>query len=874
MTLREQLQATLGTAYSVERELGGGGMSHVFLATDPALGRTVVIKVLPFETASISADRFKREVRLAASLQHPHIVSLISAGESNGLPFYVMPYVKGESLREHLLRSGELSVPETIRILRDVASALAYAHREGVVHRDIKPENIIESGGVAVVTDFGVSKAVGDASRVDEASLTSVGVALGTPAYMSPEQSVADPHVDQRSDIYAFGCVAYEMLTGASPFAGRPLPQVLAAHIQETPVSVASRRSATPPALAALVTRCLAKRPGDRPQSADELIAALDALSTPVTGSVPAAPRSPSRAGVVATVAVIAIIVVGGIWWTSHRGAPSFYSIGSVTRPIAVSSVPAWNPAISPDGKLVAFTAGAADAARIYVRQVDGDRPTMISGDLAAPVDHVHPQWSADGSRILFTAGNTAYVVAALGGSPKAVLQSKPIGTLTARWSPDGALLAYNDSDGVHVRSANGGADRLVARGSTLHDIAWSPNGALLAYSDGAELTFGNASASTISIVPAAGGAAHHVTDSIHVNASPAWAPDGRSILYVSTAGGAFDVWQQGLGRDGRANGAPNRLTTNLGVHAVSVSADGKSLAYDVVRSRGNIASVDLAAPASAQVQPITSGAQNIEAMRVSRDGKWLVFDSDKTGNVELYKVALAGSPEPVQLTNTPASEFWGTWSPDASEIAFHSARARHRAIFIIRADGGGEHQITSLPDDSYMGDWSPDGRSIAFMNRSPTKSDLYVITRDASGASAANGTWGAPRRVGGTPGSRSPRWSPDGSSILYIDAARSLMSLPLSGGAPRVVLDSAAVGARLDWLATNASSSTVIVAAGTQAARTFWSVPLDGRPAHKVFTTAASQASSNSEFDTDGRRLFVTIRSIESDVYIVDLKR
>src|SRR5262245_25681924 len=233
MDLRDQIQSTLGDGYTVERELGGGGMSRVFVAMESSLGRRIVVKVLPSDTvAQVSIDRFKREIKVAASLQHPHIVPLLTAGDAGGLPYFTMPFVKGESLRERLVKRGELSVKDAIHVLRDVAAALAYAHGEGVVHRDIKPENIMLSGGVAVVTDFGVAKAVDVAHSAagGKTELTSLGVALGTPAYMSPEQASADPHVDHRSDVYSFGCVAYEMLAGASPFAGRPMQQILAAH--------------------------------------------------------------------------------------------------------------------------------------------------------------------------------------------------------------------------------------------------------------------------------------------------------------------------------------------------------------------------------------------------------------------------------------------------------------------------------------------------------------------------------------------------------------------------------------------------------------------------------------------------------------------
>src|SRR6266511_132360 len=272
----ERLQAALGTAYRVEKELGGGGMSRVFVAEETRLARRVVIKVLPPDlAAAISVDRFNREIQLSASLQHPHIVPLLAAGGHEDLLYYTMPFVEGEALRTRLSREGELPVRDAVRILTDVAYALA----RGVVHRDIKPDNVLLSGHHAVVADFGVAKAVSQAKT--ESGLTSVGVALGTPAYMAPEQAAGDPNIDHRADIYAFGAMAYEMLTGRPPFAGLAPHQMLAAHVTEPVVPVTDRRPTLPPALAHLVMACLAKNPADRPQSANELLQALELMATP-----------------------------------------------------------------------------------------------------------------------------------------------------------------------------------------------------------------------------------------------------------------------------------------------------------------------------------------------------------------------------------------------------------------------------------------------------------------------------------------------------------------------------------------------------------------------------------------------------------------
>lgn len=281
MDLREQLQTTLRDTYTLQRELGGGGMSRVFLADELRLNRKVVVKVLaPELMQGLSAERFEREILLAASLQQANIVPVLNAGDSAGTPYFTMPYVDGQSLRARLA-GGPLPIAVATSILRDVARALAYAHERGVVHRDIKPDNVLLSRGTAMVTDFGIAKAIAaSATGPRGATLTQLGTALGTPAYMAPEQAAGDPHTDHRADIYAFGCMAYELLTGRPPFEAKTPQRLLAAHMSETPKPVTELRPDAPPALARLVAECLEKEPDARPQSADALLATLDTIST------------------------------------------------------------------------------------------------------------------------------------------------------------------------------------------------------------------------------------------------------------------------------------------------------------------------------------------------------------------------------------------------------------------------------------------------------------------------------------------------------------------------------------------------------------------------------------------------------------------
>jgi eukaryotic-like serine/threonine-protein kinase len=326
--LREQLQVHLGTSYTLERELGGGGMSRVFLAHEVRLGRTVVVKVLPPQMAAgVSVDRFEREIQLAAKLQHPHIVPLLTAGSAGDLLYYIMPHIEGESLRGRLMRDHELPVGETVRILHDVVDALAYAHAHGIVHRDIKPDNVLLSGKHALVTDFGVAKAVADSTG--KTALTSLGVALGTPAYMAPEQAAADPQVDHRADLYAVGTLAYEMLTGRPPFTGTSPQAVLAAQITRSPEPITNERASVPPALAALVMRCLEKKPADRLQAAEELLGQLEAVATPSGTEATIRRAQPVRVAALFIAASAGLLTV--VYWLMRGlGLPDWVFPGAV----------------------------------------------------------------------------------------------------------------------------------------------------------------------------------------------------------------------------------------------------------------------------------------------------------------------------------------------------------------------------------------------------------------------------------------------------------------------------------------------------------------------------------------------------------------
>ena len=313
----DRLKAALADRYRIERELGSGGMATVYLAQDLKHERQVAVKVLrPELAAALGPERFHQEIKIAANLHHPHILPLYDSGDADGFLYYVMPYEEGQSLRDKLAHEGELPIAEAVRILRDVVDALSHAHKQGVVHRDIKPDNVMLAERHALVTDFGVAKAVSEATGAHK--LTTEGVALGTPAYMSPEQAAADKHIDHRADIYAVGAVAYELLTGRPPFTGTTPQELLSAQVTQTPEPVTRYRELVPPALDQLVMKCLEKKAADRWQSAEELLPQLEALATPSggitpTGTRPVTARDMARPAMRIAVVVAAAVFVGTV---------------------------------------------------------------------------------------------------------------------------------------------------------------------------------------------------------------------------------------------------------------------------------------------------------------------------------------------------------------------------------------------------------------------------------------------------------------------------------------------------------------------------------------------------------------------------------
>jgi len=877
-----RLTKALASRYRLERELGAGGMATVYLAEDVRHHRKVAVKVLkPELAATLGAERFSKEIETVAGFQHPHILPLLDSGQVAGFLYYVMPYVEGESLRDRLARQGELPIHDAVKILVEVTDALAYAHARGVVHRDIKPDNVLLSGRHALVSDFGVAKAVSEAAGAQ--GVTTTGMAIGTPAYMAPEQAAADPHIDQRADIYALGVLGYELVAGRPPFIEKSTAEILAAQVTQEPVALAVRRPACSPALSQVIMKCLEKRPADRWQSADALLAELEPLATPSGGTTPTAARPIAGSSAGRRLArwlppaAAGLFVVAGVLLLARRQPPPV----QLGHRMQVTLDPGLeiDPALGPDGKLIAYVAGPVGGMRLYVRQLEGGTPIAVIRD--ARGWQRWPSWSPDGRRLLFSSQRGIEVVAALGGSPRLLVPASPE-TRPGTVAPDGGHFVFASGDSIYIGSLDDGTKRLVTISPDPHSFTWSPDGARIAFVSNnfrylEPLTLGNIAPSSVWTVAAAGGAPVRATDEQWFNASPVWTRDGRSLLYLSSRAGGRDIFQQALSRSGRPSGSPAQLTTGLSALTMGISADGTRLAYAQFTETSNVWSIDPPAGAAvsiAQAQPVTTGNQTIESFAVSNDGQWLAFDSNRGGVQQMYRMRLLGG-EPQQLTNDSGSVFFPSWSPDGREIAMHGFRGGRRQIFTVSADGGPLTQVTSGTDHR-IAIWSLDGRALGMGTDFGTATGRFEVASRGS-----DGHWSAPRALPVVLGQDTlrgadlgfPSWSPDGRFLACACQGRVVLG-PWAGGKVRVLVDAAGVSATtpLGWSADGRSlfylgldSSGVV--------RSVNGVSVTGGPPRVyVRFDDPTRPWHRYGFQVLGRKLYLTLGDLQSDIWVMDV--
>ena len=768
-----QLPELLGDRYRVGREIGRGGMALVFLAHDEKHGRDVAIKVIrPEFAASLGRTLFLREMAIVARLRHPNIVPLYDSGDEHGVLYFVMPYEEGPSLRERM-RTAQLPLPEAKRVLRDVARALAYAHSHGVMHRDVKPDNVMLSGGAAVVADFGIARAV----NVAQAEVPTLGTAhtgaIGTPAYMAPEQSDGDPNTDHRADIYAFGCMAYEMLAGRLPLEAQSTEALQEAHRTVVPRPLHDVRPDVELRLARLIDQCLEKQCAARPQSAAALLANLERDT--------AAPETPRvRFRTVAGLVTVALATTAAAIALSLRRTDSIPVIG-ISIPLAVDDGLQVEAAISPDGRRVAYAKGVPNHLRVAVRTIGNDSLHWLTTDTTAT--QLLPQWAPDNHRLVYLSRNSAYLASVTDGTPiRVATGTDSSGTIrSASWSSTGDSIAIVRNDSLLVQPIDGTRARFVGVGVQIHGCRWSPNARWIACVSGNWVAFepgplfGNDAPSAIVLYPSAGGVPVDLTADAYQNESPAWSADGSTLWMLSSRGGAIgDVYAVRISPNGRAVGE----FTRVGSSAESISLSSGRVAYSVQVQRANIWKIPVVGAdhrTLVDAKPFTTGNQLIEVARASSDGKWIVYDGNQTGNADLYRKATFGETVS-QLTDDAAPEYAGEISPDGKELAWHRFFGQERRLMVKSLDSTVVHGILPDSGDQENPRWSPDGRSIVAWSRRRTENVMFIVHRNAAGG------WLAPKWQLGN--ADSPVWSKDGRRIAFIRQDGSIATIDRDSGA------------------------------------------------------------------------------------------
>jgi Tol biopolymer transport system component len=641
--------------------------------------------------------------------------------------------------------------------------------------------------------------------------------------------------------------------------------------------------------------RCLEKTKEKRYQTAEELRADLEKIkegvpiverailnSRPVTSKEITVKLNVKKLLIPAAILMILLAVAGYFFL---RPGQEIYEI-KIGRTQRITNDPGLeiDAAISPDGKMVAYASGPIGKMALYVRQIAGGRPIPLTASI--PGNCRWPRWSPDGTQISFQSQGAILIVPALGGIPKKLDEPSPGQNIgSAAWSPDGKQicmigLGKLSNQGIWVRPLEGGEPAKIAEPYEPHSSAWSPDGSKIAFVSGnsgfvfARNSIGNLAPCSLWVVPKEGGNPVRVTDDKSLNVSPAWMPDGKHLLYVSNEKGGRDVYLASLDSSGKPAGPSTRLTTGINSHTITLSSAGDRLAYSEFTHTANIWSIGIPKdrPISiAEAKPVTTGNQTIEGIDVSPDGRWLIYDSNLSGNQDIYKMP-AGGGEPEQLTNDPADDFLPDWSPDGKEIVFYSFRTGNRDLFLMDADGGNVRQLTSDPAQERYPDLSPDGLQLVFYSDKTGRQELYLISRKSR-----DSNWQEPRQLT-FDGGLEAKWSPDGRFIAYTKGVTggALRVIPAEGGDPRTLVESKdpAVLPSPSYPRWSKDGRTVYYIAydGEQHA-SFWSVPISGgEPKLLVKFDDPMRQSTRAEFATDGERFYFTLAKYESDIWVADL--
>jgi eukaryotic-like serine/threonine-protein kinase len=766
-------------AYEITAPIGKGGMGEVYRARDTKLGRDVAIKVLPDAVAREQERlaRFEREGRTLAALNHPNIAIIHGLEDTNDVRALVMELVEGPTLADRIAR-GPVPPAEALSIARQIVEALDAAHERGIVHRDLKPANIkITPGGVVKVLDFGLAKAADELVHLDltqSPTITGVntrdGMILGTAAYMSPEQA-RGMVVDKRTDIWAFGCVLFEMLAGRSTFAGDTLSDTLVSILNRDPVWTALPPG-TPAHVRALMRRCLEK---DQKRRLRDIGDARSDLDAPVAdGAEPtAARRLPLLPWAVAAASLMALAATSWAWWSASRGpdmsgAPTFSRI----MPITAGPAREFGPVLSPDGKWVAYLSNAGGSQNVWVKFLAGGEPinlTATSGlDISASSAIGGLEVSPDGSRIAVAArprGSTSQfstfeIPAPFQGAPRALLDP---GFLAMRWSPDGTRMAFiragsTAGDAIWVADGDGTNRREIvpaSGGVHMHWLSWSRDGFI--YYIRPVMAGFNLAQTEIYRVAANGGSPEPVVTTLRRAMFPVPLPGGGLIYSADTNSVELGMWWRA------ADATVRPLTFGLGDYAEPrVSADGRLLVATRYENHQSLIRIETSGPQAGRITPLTDGfGGDLDPSTVPTTTR-MVFSSTRTGNRHLWTANTDGT-DVRPLTSGSSQDDRPALSPDGQTVAFASDRGGQRSIWLIAAAGGSPRKLVDAQPVSNLS-WSRDGMAIVYAASAGTWPGLWSV-------SVADGKV---QRIT-TPGAvGEPMWSPTSDRIAYLEPSTS----------------------------------------------------------------------------------------------------
>jgi len=815
VSVPQRLSASLADRYRIERELGAGGMATVYLAHDLKHERDVAIKVLhPDLGAALGGERFLSEIRTTARLQHPHILPLLDSGAADGLLFYVMPFVAGETLRSRLERERQLPLDDAIQIAREIADALGAAHALGIVHRDIKPENILLQGGHAVVADFGIALAV---QQAGEQRLTQTGLSLGTPQYMSPEQAMGDRAVDARTDIYALGAVTYEMLTGEPPFTGATAQAVVAKLLTERPQRLSAVRDTVPAQVEAAVNKALAKLPADRWPSAAKFAEALvQSSSTVASADAMREPRDVAATGVLPRAASMrwfgfgaaaALVLALGAWATLGRtsdetDAPAYR--------FAIPAPAANVPVVSPDGRHLVYTTGAG----LLLRALDEEQTVRLDGTEGAR----DAFWSPDSKWIAFVSAGQLKKVAVAGGVPQ-TLTAVPEGRTTGSWSTNGTMLLE-----ITENPENEGWFLLTPGASSLINIkkldrsrvrtpekgfpSFLPDGEHFLFiapvNDVATLMVGSIeSDETQALAPSDSRGVYASGFVLYVRQGTLFAQSfdpttrttsGEPVRLLEDIDGfppigsaSFSASQTGLlisrrrdppsqmrwvDRDGRQTGTILKAERYWNA---ALATDNRQLAVQINDAQLGTSDIWIAELDRNVATRLTSSPRSEMGPRLSPDGTRVVFGADWEGPPNLYVTDVDGGEPRVLVPFDRTEHRVGGWTPDGKQVVYSKRNDTYGSdIWVVDVATGERQPILATPFEESQPVVSPNGRWLAYASNASGRREVYV-------REFPNGTW---QLRMSTDGGLDPVWRDDSQELFYYQPDGVIMAVSIGSGA------------------------------------------------------------------------------------------